>query len=154
MSRRLSAGGSKVIFPAVPVRLAPNGSSLHRFPVSYSSFSTPDIRLLGYHITFWRFVNRFMQKSPEKSRNCSPYADLCTVRTWRTQSRLRLCRRRAAVHFTSDRLASRGSAALQNFRLLPEKPRLLTVVPPWKTLPPERGPSSVLRGVLRTVEWV
>ena len=148
-----------MIFPAVPVRLAPNGSSLHRFPVSYSSFSTPDIRLLGYHITFWRFVNRFMQKSPEKSRNCSPYADLCTVRTWRTQSRLRQSRLRqsrwrAAVRFTSDRLASRRSAAPQNFRLLPEKPRLLTVVPPWKTLPPERGPSSVLRGVLRTVEWV
>ena len=90
----------------------------------------------------------------EKSRNCSPYADLCTVRTWRTQSRLRQSRWRAAVHFMSDRLASRGSAAPQNFRLLPENPRLLTVVPPWKTLPPERGPSSVLRGVLRTVEWV
>ena len=51
-----------MIFPAVPVRLAPNGSSLHRFPVSYSSFSTPDIRLLGYHITFWRFVNRDMHR--------------------------------------------------------------------------------------------
>ena len=143
-----------MIFPAVPVRLAPNGGSLHRFPVSYSSFSTPDIRLLGYHITFWRFVNRFMQKSPEKSRNCSPYADLCTVRTWRTQSRLRQSRWRAAVHFMPDCLASRRTAASQNFRLLPEKPRLLTVVPPWKPLPPERGPSSVLRGVLRTVEWV
>ena len=140
-----------MIFPAVPVRLAPNGGSLHRFPVSYSSFSTPDIRLLGYHITFWRFVNRFMQKSPGIAVRMQIYApsEHGGSRTAPRQSR-----RRAAVHFMPDCLASRRTAASQNFRLLPEKPRLLTVVPPWKPLPPERGPSSVLRGVLRTVEWV
>ena len=95
-----------------------------------------------------------MQKSPEKSRNCSPYADLCTVRTRWKQNRPRQSRRRAAVHFMPDCLASRRTAVSQNFRLLPEKPRLLTVVPPERRPPPERLPLSVLMGVRRTVEWV
>ena len=43
---------------------------------------------------------------------------------------------------------------IQNFLLLPEKPRLLTVVPPERRPPPERLPLSVLMGVRRTVEWV
>lgn len=44
----------------------------------------------------------------------------------------------------------------QNFRLLPEKPRLLTLVPPREP-PPPPGPGtplSCLMGVRRTVEWV
>ena len=55
-----------MIFTAVPVRLAPNGGSLYRFPVSYSSFSSPNIRLLGYHITFWPFVNYILSVFPPK----------------------------------------------------------------------------------------
>lgn len=57
-----------MIFTAAPVRLAPNGGSLYRLSTGYSSFSSPNIQLLGYHITFSPFVNRIFPVFP---RTCS-----------------------------------------------------------------------------------
>ena len=55
-----------MIFTAAPVRLAPNGGSLYRLSTGYSSFSSPNIQLLGYHITFPPFVNRIFPVFPRK----------------------------------------------------------------------------------------
>ena len=55
-----------MIFTAAPVRLAPNGGSLYRLSTGYSSFSSPNIQLLGYHITFSPFVNRIFPVFPRK----------------------------------------------------------------------------------------
>ena len=55
-----------MIFAAAPVRLAPNGGSLYRPSTGYSSFSSPNIQLLGYHITFPPFVNRIFPVFPRK----------------------------------------------------------------------------------------
>ena len=57
-----------MIFTAAPVRLAPNGGSLYRLSTGYSSFSSPNIQLLGYHITFSPFVNRIFPVFPGKYR--------------------------------------------------------------------------------------
>ena len=61
---RLSAGGSKGIFAAVPGRLAPNGGSLRGVGIGYSSLSTPELFNYPYHTTFQRFVNRISRKFP------------------------------------------------------------------------------------------
>ena len=59
MSRRLSAGGSKVIFAAAPGRLAPKRRLSWQGRGRLLVLINAECSIVTYHNTFFRFVNRY-----------------------------------------------------------------------------------------------
>ena len=78
MSRRLSAGGSKVIFVRFPVRLAPTDGSLDRGQGTTRPYLRQRMQLPNYHNMFWRFVNgeRRFFSTLLRLLACRPFIDL------------------------------------------------------------------------------